>query len=139
MLTNFFQDLSMENTSKNKPRKKVSPRDLFFFRHRQKNRMFQSVLAYFADQAETTGLTKKDVADALDNHASQITRWFSGPGNWEMDTVSDLLLAMNAEMEHRIVSLSDPEPASLQLPERDPVGALPRSSGTDDFIHVSNG
>jgi len=66
------------------------------------------VVAYFADQAERHGLTKSSIADRLGKDRSQISRWFSGPGNWGLDTVSDLLLAMGAEMDHEIVSLNEP-------------------------------
>jgi hypothetical protein len=129
----------METTSRNKARNKISPRDLFFYRQRQKNRLFQAVVSYFAEQAQTSGLTKKDIADTLDKHASQVTRWFAGPGNWEMDTVSDLLLAMDAELEHRIVPLKEHTGVAVRLRTVDPSSALPRSSGTEDFIRVSNG
>jgi Helix-turn-helix len=80
----------------------ISHRKLFYFRQRYKNRVFQSVVAFFANQARENGLTKKDVAERLGKDPAQITRWFSGPGNWTLDTVSDLLLAMDAEMSDSI-------------------------------------
>lgn len=92
----------MNNTSENDA---ISSRNIYFFRQRQKNKVFQSVLAYFAEQAEAEGLTKKALAIRLQKDPSQITRWFSGAGNWTLDTISDLLLAMDAEMEHSIVPL----------------------------------
>jgi DNA-binding phage protein len=95
----------MERISKNR---RLTAREIHYFRQRQKNRVFQSVVAYFADQAERYGLTKSSIADSLGKDRSQISRWFSGPGNWGLDTVSDLLLAMGAEMDHDIVSLNEP-------------------------------
>jgi len=83
----------------------ISSRNIYFFRQRQKNKVFQSVIAYFAKRAELEGLTKKELAKRLGKNPSQITRWFSGPGNWTLDTISDLLLAMDAEMEHRVIPL----------------------------------
>lgn len=88
----------MKNTSK-----KISSRDIFYFRQRQKNKVYQAVIAFFAKKAEEHGITKKDLAIRFDRDPAQITRWFSGPGNWTLDTISDLLLAMDAEMRHEIL------------------------------------
>ena len=84
---------------------KLPTTDIYFFRQRLKNKIFQSALAYFAEVAKERNLTKKDIAKLLDKDPAQITRWFSGPNNWTLDTISDLLLAMGAEMKHEIVSL----------------------------------
>lgn len=104
----------MENTSKNR---RLTDREIFYFRQRHRNRVFQSVVAFFAQEAEKRSLTKSEIAEALGKDRSQITRWFSGPGNWELDTISDLLLAMGAEMDHQIVPLDTPrEPLSEWSP-----------------------
>ena len=87
--------------------KKISSKDIFFFRQRLKNKIFQSVLSHFAGLAKEKNLAKKDIANLLDKDPSQITRWFSGPNNWTLDTISDLLLAMEAELKHEIVSLHE--------------------------------
>lgn len=85
----------------------LSDREIFYFRQRQKNKVFQSVIAYFAEQAEARGLTKRDIAKLLNRDPAQITRWLSGPSNWTLDTISDLLLAMKAELEINIVAFDD--------------------------------
>ncbi|AMN46399.1 hypothetical protein ACG33_04625 [Steroidobacter denitrificans] len=92
----------MENIS---GKRALSEREIFYFRQRCKNRLFQSLVAFFAEKAEKEGLTKKDLAVSLGKDPAQITRWLSGPGNWTLDTVSDLLLAMNSELDHRIEPL----------------------------------
>lgn len=94
----------MANTSE---MHRLSEREVFYYRQRQKNRFFQAVIAYFSDRAESEGLTKRDVATLLDKEPSQITRWLSGPGNWTLDTISDLLLAMGAELDFGIVPLNE--------------------------------
>lgn len=94
----------MENISEIK---KPPRRDLVYFRQNQRNEVFQSVVAHFAKVAGEDGLTKKELAEMLGKDPAQITRWFSGPKNWELDTISDLLLAMKARMVHTIVPLSD--------------------------------
>src|ERR1700691_4789213 len=95
------QERSVTNTSgKNYP----SERDFLYFRARFQNRVFQSVIAFFAEQAEKNGLTKAELAAAMQKDPAQIARWFSGPGNWTLDTVSDFLTAMNAEMSVEPIS-----------------------------------
>lgn len=93
----------MANTS-NEP---LSERDIYYFRQRFQNRVFQAVVAYFADRAETLGVTKKQIAERLGKDPAQITRWLSGPGNLTLDTVSDLLLALDAEMSSDVVPFDD--------------------------------
>ena len=94
----------MDDTSKlNQPRK----RDMAYYRQRQKNRVFVELVHFFAEEAERRGVTKKDLALSLKKNPSQITRWLSAPSNFELDTLSDILLALGAEMDHRIVRFED--------------------------------
>ena len=86
-------------------RKMIPAKNIYYFRQRFKNRIFQSALAYFVGLAKEKNLTKKDIANSLDKDPAQITRWFAGPNNWTLDTISDLLLAMDAELKYEIVSL----------------------------------
>jgi len=94
----------MINISRVEP---ISAREIFYFRQRQKNKVFQSVLEYFVSLAEKGQITKKELAEKLGKDPAQITRWFNAPGNWTLDTISDLLLAMGAEMKHEVMSLED--------------------------------
>lgn len=98
----------MENTSR---LVKARKRDAAYYRQRQKNRVFTELAKFFAEEAESRGITKKDLAEALNKDPSQITRWLAAPSNFELDTLSDILLALGAEMDHRIVRFSDrPKP-----------------------------
>lgn len=94
----------MENTSRIPH---VSDRDVFYYRQRQKNRVFGDIAAFFVEEAERRGITKKDIADALRRDPSQITRWLSAPSNLTLDTISDLLLALGAEMDYSICRFED--------------------------------
>ena len=86
-------------------------RDVSYYRQRQKNRVFTELVQFFAQEAERRGITKKDLAAALGKDPAQITRWLSAPANFELDTLSDLLLALDAEMDHKIVRFEDrPKP-----------------------------
>lgn len=95
----------MENTSKHT--KPLSRRDIAYYRRRQQNRLFSGLAQFFANEAESGRITRKEIAQRLDKDPAQITRWLSSPTNFELDTISDLLLAMGAEMDTRIVRFSD--------------------------------
>jgi hypothetical protein len=69
--------------------------------------VFTALVTFFAEEAESDRITKKGLADLLGKDPSQITRWLSVPSNLELDTISDILLAMGAEMDHRIVRLHE--------------------------------
>lgn len=84
---------------------KIKEKELFYYRQRYKNRVFASIASLFSRLAETNSLTKKDLAFRLGKEPAQITRWFSGPSNWTLDTISDLLLAMGAEFDLNTVSI----------------------------------
>jgi hypothetical protein len=102
----------MENTSKSVRK----PRDRAYFRQRQRNRVFAELVAFFEEEASSDRISKKGLADLLEKNPSQITRWFSVPSNFELDTISDILLAMGAEMDHRIVRLAERPKANYVHP-----------------------
>lgn len=96
----------MANTSNQIAPKKE--RDVFYFRKRLKNRFFGKIVSFFAEEAEQKGITKKDIAIALNRDPAQISRWLSSPTNMTLDSMSDLLLAMDAEIDGpSIVRFSD--------------------------------
>jgi transcriptional regulator with XRE-family HTH domain len=81
----------------------------FFFRQRQRNRLFDNVVEAIEDASASNGIRRKDIAEKLSVNPSQVSRWLSGPANWEQDTISDLLFAIDAELEFRIVPFSELE------------------------------
>lgn len=86
----------MENISKANP---VSKRDLYYYRRRFQNRVFSKIAAFFAEEAERQGVSKRDIASRLERDPAQITRWLNHPSNMTLETISDLLLALNAEAD----------------------------------------
>jgi len=50
----------------------------------------------FLDLQEGQGLSQKEIAERLGVHPSRINRLLSDPANMTLDTISDLMLAMNA-------------------------------------------
>ena len=117
----------MVNTTDNKA---VSARDLYYYRRRFKNRTFARLASFFAQQAELTGITKKDIAERLNKDPAQITRWLAGPSNLTLDTLSDLLLAMEAE--------ADPPPIVKFVDRAQPNYVHPLiASVTNTFIPIA--
>jgi transcriptional regulator with XRE-family HTH domain len=86
----------MENISKLPVR---SDRDIFYYRQRFKNRVHESLTAFFAEEAERRGITKQDIAESIDRDPAQISRWLNSSSNLTLESISDLLLGLDAEMD----------------------------------------
>lgn len=95
----------MGNTSKQTDH--LSRREIAYYRRRQQNRLFAQIAQFFSEEAEAGRITRKGIADKLDKDPAQVTRWLSGPANFELDTISDWLLTMGAEMDTNIVRFVD--------------------------------
>lgn len=78
-------------------------RDVFYYRKRLKNRIFMRLALFFSEENERTGITKKDIARRLKKDPAQISRWLSGPSNLTLETLSDLLLALDAEADPPLI------------------------------------
>ena len=79
---------------------------LSYFRERFRDRLYDLVLSEFHRRAVERGMTKAEVARRIGRRPEQITRWFGAPGNWTLETVSDLLLAVaKAEPEVTLLPL----------------------------------
>ena len=94
----------MENTSKLPV---VSDRDIFYHRQRFKNHLFETLTSFFAKEAEHRGISKKDIAECLRRDPASITRWITTPSNLTLDTISDLLLSLGAELDCTIVKIAN--------------------------------
>jgi len=92
---------------------------LAYFRARFSNRLHELVLSTFLKREKESQLSRAELARRLGRKPEQITRWFASPGNWEISTVSDLLLGMGFEPDVFLVDLiqaigtHDPEQVDL--------------------------
>jgi len=78
-----------------------------YFRRLLQNVLHELVLEAFTEQEEKEGLTQKQLAGRLEKDPAQISRWLFTAGNWEFDTLADLLLGMK-------VRLNDPSYTRLE-------------------------
>lgn len=80
---------------------------LAYFRERLRNRIHQFILREFMARQQE-GLEQADVARALDCRPEQINKWLSSPGNLELDSISDLMLAISkSELDFKAEPLED--------------------------------
>src|SRR5271170_3876012 len=88
-----------------------------FFRARFRNRLHQLVLQKFLFLEDTRGFSRADLARRIGRRPEQVTRWLGAPGNWTLDTISDLLLGMACELDSNAIDLlhklETPEPPQI--------------------------
>jgi hypothetical protein len=70
---------------------------LAYFRGRLSNKIHELVLTEFAEQEKEGKTSRAELARRIRRKPEQITRWLGSPGNWTLDTFSDLLLGMGLE------------------------------------------
>jgi len=70
-----------------------------YFRARNRNRVYEAVVNEFV----ASGLSQAELARRMGKRPDVVCRLIGAPGNWTLDTVSDLLLAIsNGEMSYQV-------------------------------------
>jgi hypothetical protein len=80
---------------------------LSYFRTQLRYDLHEAILREFLRQEDSVGLTQADLARRIHRKASQVSKLLGAPGNWTINTVSDLLLGMKAQPVIAVVSLED--------------------------------
>lgn len=109
MATYQTPSLSLEETP-------IPTRTLVYFRRRLRHELHELALRVFSHQSKTMGLTRKSMADRLEKDPAQISRWLGAPGNWTLDTFSDLLVGMAIDPRRMVSSLADELEATGERP-----------------------
>jgi hypothetical protein len=74
-----------------------SPGTLAYYRARFRNRLYHLVLSKFRAAVAEEGLTRAELARRTGKRPEVLTRILGAPGNWRLDTVSDLLMGIAGE------------------------------------------
>jgi hypothetical protein len=64
---------------------------LGYFRARNRHRLYSLII----DEFEQSGISQATLARRLRKSPEVICRWLGAPGNWRLDTISDLLFAID--------------------------------------------
>lgn len=96
----------------------IPPEKRAYFQERLRGRLFDLIMSRFIEARETSGLTQKALARRIGNRADRVNRLLSSPGNWTLDTLSDLLLGIaSAELDIAIAPLADQPKRNSHRPD----------------------
>lgn len=104
---------------------RVPPGTFGYFQARNKHNAYDLVIGEFV----SSGLSQADLARRLGKGPDMVCRLLSGPGNWTLDTLSDLMFAISGAAP--VFSLEYP----LNKPRRNQVG--PDWLYDDDVIRIA--
>lgn len=79
-------------------REPLSPAHFGYFRERVRLAFWEYVVLTFMEQANSSNLTKAELARRIGRRPEQVGRWLAAPTNWTLDTATDLLLGMGIEL-----------------------------------------
>jgi hypothetical protein len=98
------------------------PYGMAVFAARNRERAYEAVIKALEKAAAESGVTRKQIADAMGRKPPQVSAMLSGPSNWTLDTVSDLLRSVGATMDYDVVFDVD----RVKANEFNPAGQPPK-------------
>jgi hypothetical protein len=100
--------------SKPEGRKRVPESTLVYVRARNRMRAFTAVLKEF----DASGISQSELAARLGKSTSRVCKWLGAPGNWELDTISDLVFALTGGAITFTVALPQNSETTKSWPKR---------------------
>jgi hypothetical protein len=107
---------------------RVPPETLGYFQARNKHNAYDLVMKEF----EESGLSQADLARRLGKAPEVICRLLGGPGNWTLDTLSDLMFAISGAVP--VYGKAYP----LGEPPRNQMGPIWLYDGDEDSERISD-
>ena len=90
-----------------------------YLQERLRNRLYDLVLTEFMKrQRENPEFTQAALAKRIERGGDQVNRWLRSPGNWTIDTISDLLVGIaGAELTIGVSGFADRPSRNYIQPE----------------------
>ena len=111
-----------------------------YFQQRYRDRLFDFIVSRF-ETARERGLTKAKLARRIGKSPEVINRWLAAPHNLEADSVSDLLLGIDAEEpEIDAHSVLDRKPVNYRhLDDQREIKVDSSTTNTAHLKHIETG
>lgn len=90
---------------------------LSFFRARLQSRLYDLVITKFLKLEHGGEISRAELGRRIGKDPAQISRLLGAPGNWTLDTTSDLLLGMGEELEPSSLPLAGRPQRNYHRPE----------------------
>ncbi len=111
-------------SSTNQP---ISTREIAYCNRRLQNAVFNEIVKAFVKEAKAGRTSRATLAKRIGKEPPQITRWLSGPANLTLNTISTILLGMNAELDAKVVFSRDISVPNYAHPLIDALESVMRS------------